>query len=341
MRTHSHAHGQTRKLRFWLILTGLSLGIVLIWGYAVAPFGTDTPIASGETQQETILPKNIQLAWPEVGYAAIGSVEDGVLAHSSDNEEPRPTASMAKVITALAIMEKQPFDLGEMGESYRLTSEDVGNYHREAARDGSVLPVYDGMVLTQYQAMQAMLIASSNNIADLLADRIFGSEEAYRSYAQKMLKRMGLRETVVADASGFNPATASTPSDLVMIGIAALKNPVIADIVAQPHAWIQGVGIVKNTNELLTNGEVVGIKTGTTNEAGSCLLFAARYTNKNNQEVTIVGVIMGNTNSAKLFRDSETLLASTKQALGLTEDQRLKLNNVGYDTDVDEVPITL
>jgi D-alanyl-D-alanine carboxypeptidase len=50
------------------------------------------------------LQQGVELAWPAVGQAAIGSVEDGVLASSSDNERLRPIASMAKVITALAIM---------------------------------------------------------------------------------------------------------------------------------------------------------------------------------------------------------------------------------------------
>lgn len=56
--------------------------------------------------------EDVQLVWPEVGKAAVGSVEDGLLALSSDSEKLSPTASMAKVITALAIMEKQPFELG-------------------------------------------------------------------------------------------------------------------------------------------------------------------------------------------------------------------------------------
>ena len=157
---------------------------------------------------------------------------------------------MAKVITALAIMEKQPFALGQEGQTYTITREDIANMSAYIAEDGSRLPLLIGMELTQYQAMQRMLIASDNNMADILAERIFGSKEAYVAYAQDMLKRMGLSRTVVADASGFSPATASTPSELVALGIAALKNPVIADIVAQAQAQLPVIGLIQNTNQL-------------------------------------------------------------------------------------------
>lgn len=257
-----------------------------------------------------------QLAWPSVGQAAIGSVEDGLLAHSPGNERVRPTASMAKVITVLAVMQKQPFKPGQQGQTYTITRNDIAGLNAYISEGGSVLPILVGMRLTQYQAMQRMLIASDNNMADILVERIFGSMEAYVLYARDMLKRMGLTQTVVADASGFNPATVSTPSELVAIGIAALKNPVIAKIVAQRQAQVPVAGLIKNTNQLLGTGGVIGIKTGTTAEAGSCLLFAARYTAKDGQKGTIVGVIMGDTNHSRLYRDSRDLLTSAKQAFG-------------------------
>jgi D-alanyl-D-alanine carboxypeptidase (penicillin-binding protein 5/6) len=262
-----------------------------------------------------------QLAWPAVGQAAIGSVEEGVLARSSTNEKACPTASMAKVITALAIMEKQPFEPGQDGETYTITKKDIESLNAYISEGGSTLPILIGMKVTQYQAMQRMLIASDNNMADILAERIFGSMETYVSYAQNMLKRMRLTRTIVADASGFNPATVSTPSELIAIGIAALKNPVIAKIVAQQQAQVPVVGTIKNTNQLLGINGTIGIKTGTTHEAGSCLLFAARYTSKDGKKRTLVGVIMGDKNHSSLYNDSKDLLASAKQIFGPVKEQ--------------------
>jgi len=132
---------------------------------------------------------------------------------------------------------------------------------------------------------------------------------------------MGLSRTIVADASGFSEATMSTPSELVLIGIAALKNPVIARIVAQQQAQIPVAGIIKNTNQLLGTDGIIGIKTGTTSKAGSCLLFAAGYTARDGQKRTIVGVIMGDRNHSTLYSDTKDLLASAKQCFGLLETQ--------------------
>jgi D-alanyl-D-alanine carboxypeptidase (penicillin-binding protein 5/6) len=299
-----------------------SVILLLLCGYGVFSFLKDTSIPSAETvPAQMTLAEDVQLAWPAVSQAAVASVEDGLLARSSDNEKQRPIASMAKVITALAIMEKQPFELGQQGQTYTITREDIASMSAYIAEDGSVQPLLIGMELTQYQAMQRMLIASDNNMADILTERIFGSKEAYVSYAQDMLKRMGLSRTVVADASGFSPATVSTPSELVAIGAAALKNPVIAEIVAQPQAQIPGMPTIKNTNQLLGSDGVIGIKTGTTDEAGHCLLFAARYAAGDGQERTIVGVIMGDKNATSLYSDSRKLLASAEQGFGLAETQ--------------------
>ncbi len=269
------------------------------------------------------LQQDVQLAWPAVGQAAIGSVEDGLLARSSDYEKVRPTASIAKVITALAIMEKQPFKPGQEGQTYTITRNDIATLNGYILEGGSVLPLLIGMKMTQYQAMQRMLMASDNNMADILAERIFGSKEAYVLSAQNMLKRMGLSQTVVADASGFSSATVSTPSELVAIGIAALKNPVISKIVGQKQAQTPVAGIIKNTNQLLGRDGIIGIKTGTTDEAGSCLLFAAHYTAKDGKTGTIVGVIMGDRNHSSLFKDSRELLSSAKQGFGLIESQSM------------------
>jgi D-alanyl-D-alanine carboxypeptidase (penicillin-binding protein 5/6) len=265
--------------------------------------------------------KNLKPAWPTTGVAAIGTVEDGVLARSAAREKQRPIASMAKVIAALAILDKQPLMLGQSGESYTITADDVADYQTEVARGGSTVQVHEGMVLSQYQAMQMILLASANNIADMLVERTFGSEEEYVAYAQDMLQRNGFSQTVIADASGYDSSTVSTPSEMVALGIEALTNPVIAEIVAQQQARIPGVGYIQNTNTLLGVDGVVGLKTGTTDEAGSCLLFAGRYTAEDGRKVTIVGVVMGSENATAVFLDSERLLASAKQGLGVPGTQ--------------------
>jgi D-alanyl-D-alanine carboxypeptidase (penicillin-binding protein 5/6) len=294
--------------------------IVALCGGMLYRSSSTHEIGTAQTQKaRASLAHNIDIAWPTTGSAAIGSVGDGVLASSPDGEIPRQTASIAKIITALAVLKKQPIESGQHGVTYTLSAADVANYTEEAANGGSVVPVYEGMEITQYQALQLMLLVSANNIADTLVDKVFGSEGAYTEYAQDMLLNMGLTKSVVADASGMSSETVSTPAELVQIGIAALNNPVIADIVSQARVDIPGVGVITNTNKMLGSNGVVGIKTGTTDEAGSCLLFAAKYVTNEKQPVTLVGVIMGEDDSETLYDDSDLLLTLSRQVYGLSE----------------------
>jgi D-alanyl-D-alanine carboxypeptidase (penicillin-binding protein 5/6) len=303
-----------KRIRIKKIITLLLIALLFI-GFFAYSFGL-----KGYLKQDG------QFDWPLTGQAAIGSVEEGLLAQSSVNEKQRPIASMAKVITALAILEKQPFKPGQKGQTYTIMKEDLASLNAYRAEGGSVLPIFTGMKVNQYQAMQRILIASDNTMADILVKRIFGSMKTYIVYARNLLKRMGLNRTIVADASGFDPETVSTPSELIAIGIAALKNPVISEIVALQQAQLPAAGVIKNTNQLLGTGGVIGIKTGTTQDAGSCLLFAARHTFRNDQKHTIVGVIMGDSNHRNLYRDSKNLLASAKEIFNKADEQKMVSN---------------
>jgi D-alanyl-D-alanine carboxypeptidase (penicillin-binding protein 5/6) len=167
------------------------------------------------------------------------------------------------------------------------------------------------MQLTQYQVMQGMLVSSANNYADSLAIWAYGSMENYLTAANVYLKKHGLTNITVADASGFSPESKSNATNLVKLGTLAMTHPVIADIVSQQIATLPGAGTLHTTNLLLMQNEVVGIKTGTTDEAGSCLLFAAKYT-VGDTPVTIIGASLGGPNHTVLARDVKNILASTK-----------------------------
>lgn len=97
------------------------------------------------------------------------------------------------------------------------------------------------------------------------------------------------------------------------IGKKALSNPVITEIVAQKQAEIPGSGLIKNTNQLLADRNVIGLKTGTTDEAGSCLLFAFNYTLEDGTTETIIGTVMGVPNWPQLYREVRSLIESSKQ----------------------------
>lgn len=249
-----------------------------------------------------------ELAWPATGQAAIGTLSDGFLV-SKSTEERRPIASITKVVTALAVLDKLPLQNGQSGPTFTIEQVDIDIYRAYVAKYGSVMPVNFGQKISELDALYGMMLPSGNNIADGLANWVFGGMEEYLIYANDMLERYELDNTVVADASGFSPGSQSTPSDLIKLGQLALGHPVLSQIVSTRTHNVPGSGPLNNTNFLLSTDEnVVGIKTGNTDEAGSCLLFAYRF-GQNNEEV-FIGVLMNQPRYYGMFSSAQALKES-------------------------------
>lgn len=268
------------------------------------------PILQPTTNVKSVATEDsIKLPWPTYGQAAIGASGFGVLATNSE-QKAAPVASVAKVVTALSILNKKPLAVGEQGPILVISSADVAAYNDYYSKGGSVAKVVAGERISQYQALQGMLIPSANNFADTLAVWAFGTLDKYIISANSYAKSIGLSNTHIADASGFSPQTLSTARDLVLLGEKALENPVIASIVSQQQATIPEAGLIKNTNWLLGEGGVIGIKTGNTGEAGGCYLFAAKKKVEKN-DVTIIGAILGSPDRNRVISDSRSLIDSS------------------------------
>lgn len=247
--------------------------------------------------------------FPDFGRGAIGAIGfDGVLASSGD-QGPFPIASITKVVTALVVLDAKPLGAGEDGPDIEFTDADVQIYNDVLAQNGSLQPVSAGMVLTQRQTMETMLIPSANNYAESLARWAYGSRDAYLTAARAWLDSHQLTDTVVEDANGLSPSNRSTPANLVALGELALADPTVAAIVAMPAAVEPGIGTIENTNQLLGTSGVDGIKTGTTDEAGACLLFSTDIP-VGGETVTVVGAILGAADHDVLDDAVVALLAS-------------------------------
>lgn len=213
-----------------------------------------------------------------LGDAKYAVAIDGNVIDSSDfkHEEPeiQPTASTAKMILGLAVMKEKPFDIREEGEMIVLAEEDYDYYVRYKNNGGSVTVVKPGEEISQYDALVSVFLASSNNMADSLAIWAFGSIEKYREYATSMLEEWGITHTTIGeDASGFSESTTSTASDLSQIGEKVLKDPVLREIVGTKNYSVPVAGEITNTNGILGQNRVVGIKTGYVGDAsGYCLI---------------------------------------------------------------------
>lgn len=277
-----------KKLLFSFSLFFISL-VIVTFAY-IKPL----PYVSASSNYITIpAEQQAALPWPETGNAAIGAQYYGNLLNNND-ETPAPTASTAKIYTALLIDNVKKSE--NLSDTYTITKNDVDIYNSYVSKNGSVLPVEIGQVITIQEAFESLLLVSANNIADTMAIWAFGSMEEYVNYANITLKEWGFVNTTIADASGYSPQTISTATDLVKAAERLLSIPYLADIVASPQISSQNVGVIYNTNKAVGSNGVVGIKTGNTDEAGGCFVLSQKIPVNEQNYVTMIVAVMGQFN---------------------------------------------
>ncbi len=292
----------------WLLLVVVA---ILLASYGGIAYVKPVPMVVGQPVSLAVPSFEAPaLSWPSTGQAAFGADGFGVLAQSGA-QTTAPMASVAKVLTALAVLQAKPLKNGEPGPTLTIGAEDIDAYNKYVALGGSVVPINSGETLTEYQALEAMLLPSANNMADTLARWAYGSTGKFIEKANQLALSFQLTQTHLADASGFSQLTKSTPRDLVTLGTLALKHPVLAEIVQQKRASIPVAGEVFNTNQLLGLSGINGIKTGHTDEAGGCLLFSTTQA-IGSQKLILVGAVMG---ASSLTQASTGALALLRSAV--------------------------
>ena len=253
------------------------------------------------------------LPWPDSGSAAVGASGLGVIA-TSGNVSPTPAASLAKVMTAMVVLRDMPLDVGQSGPMWIITDQDVASYTSDAAQQQSVVEVSAGERLTEYQALEALLIPSGNNIAETLARWDAGSISAFVAKMNERAAALHLTQTTFADAAGVSIQTVTTPRDMVVLAAAAMQLPVLAEIVNLPQTTLPVAGTVYNVNGALGQDGIVGIKTGFGLDLGANFLFAATAT-VDGQEVTLLGCLMGQPTLDGAFKGAGALIDAMKAAI--------------------------
>lgn len=237
---------------------------------------------------------------------------NGNIVNINDESVVRPTASTAKMILGLAIMQAKPFEKGATGETITITQSDYDRYRWYVANNGSNVAVTIGEEISEYDALMAVLLVSANNMADTLAEWAFGSLEAYKDYASKMLTEWKINNTVIGiDASGFDASTTSTVADLAQIGAKVLENPVLAEIVNTKEYHFPGVGLLENTNKLLGESNIVGIKTGFIGDSSGYCLVTGYLMGDNIVTVAVLGELSREAS----FADSLAIINTAQELL--------------------------
>lgn len=232
-----------------------------------------------------------RLAWPDNAEAAIGALDTGSVAVNGDNTE-QAIASLAKMMTANVVLQDHPLRPGANGPTLTVSAADAATYRADNNSGDSVMKVVAGEKLTERQALEGLLLPSGDNIASLLAGWDAGSTSAFVAKMNARAHVLGMDHTHYADASGVDPATVSTAGDQLKVALADMREPELQRIVAMPQATVPVAGTVYNVNYALGRDGIVGVKTGSTPQAGGCLAFAADRTVAGHK-ATVVGVVMG------------------------------------------------
>jgi serine-type D-Ala-D-Ala carboxypeptidase (penicillin-binding protein 5/6) len=253
------------------------------------------------------------LPWPTVGAGAVGASGLGLIATSGE-VPAAPVASVAKVMTAMVVLADKPLAAGDTGPVLIMTDQDVATYTTDAAQGQSVVPVALGERLTEFEALQALLIPSGNNIAETLARWDAGSVPAFVSKMNQRAASLHLSHTTFADPAGLSTQTVSTPSDLLAMGMAAMQQDVLAQVVGLAEATLPVAGTVFNVNAAIGQSGIIGIKTGSGLNSGATFLFAATAT-IDGQPVTFYGCVMGLPTLDAAFTEAQALITTMRDTL--------------------------
>ncbi|WP_256975103.1 D-alanyl-D-alanine carboxypeptidase [Streptomyces sp. CS159] len=274
-----------RRVKIWTPLVAL---LVIILGVVQSMRPLPAPTLDLTAQDSfTFDGGKPQIPWPESGQAALDVQGIGSFGSSGD-QKPVPIASVAKVMTAYVILRDHPLKSGAEGPKIKI---DQAAEDQSDAGDESTVNVYAGDSISEREALKAVLIASANNVARLLARWDAGSEKAFVEKMNTAAKDLGMTNTTYTDPSGLNNTTVSTAVDQVKLAKAAMKSPAFREVAAMmSYNDYKGVNH-GNWNHLVGHNGVVGIKTGTTTSALGNLVFAAKK-EVGGETRTIVGAVV-------------------------------------------------
>jgi serine-type D-Ala-D-Ala carboxypeptidase (penicillin-binding protein 5/6) len=281
-----------RRSALWL-----ALGLVTATGSAMAAVVASPAWASRVVQE---LPatyafpgKAPSLPWPAAGQATLAIEGLGVVGSSGPVTRAVPIASVAKVLTAYQILADHPLAADAAGPSIRVSRQEAAAYGQQLAQHESVVRVSAGESLTERQALQALLLASAGNVAQILARWDAGSVDAFLARINRTAARLGMGHSHYTDPSGLDRGTVSTAPDQLLLARTVMQDRAFAELVAERSAVIPVAGPIRNFNALLGQDGVIGIKTGSTGAAGGCLMFAADAPTGRGGTRRIYGVVLG------------------------------------------------
>ncbi len=301
-----------------MIATGVVVVVVATYVSLTltAPVGEASVIAHNPGVAQ---PAAASIVLPKAGESAVsvsgasdylGAASGNILAARGGNA-PLPMASISKVITALVVLNAKPLGASGAGPTINFTRAQTELYEKYFALNATIAPMPIGTSMSEFDALEVMLVPSACNYAEALAQWAYGSDAAFLAATRVWLKAHKLTGTTMLEPTGLDARNTSTPRDLIAIGKLAMAQPAIAKIVDKPNVdAIPSLEETANTNDLLGLNGINGIKTGTLDSAGSDLLFSAVETVGTPKPITIIGVILGGDSRGSVDTAVKSLIAS-------------------------------
>lgn len=226
--------------------------------------------------------------------ALLCEAETGEILYEKNIRQKAFPASTTKIMTALLALENC-----EMDEPVTVTRDALNT----VTPGSSIAGLQNGEVLTMYEMLECLLVASGNDAASVIAAHIGGSVEQFVAMMNERSEELGCTGTHYTNPSGLHDENHyTTAEDLFKVTQEAMKHQEFMDIVGSAQVVIPETNKVdhpryfNNTNQLISQAvtsenlysKATGIKTGHTTPAGYCLVSSAE-----DQDCTLIAVVLG------------------------------------------------
>jgi len=281
------------------MIWNLILNIFLTLAFSFSSPGT---IITGDVSFVNLKPGSPPAPWNNevVGRGAVLAADDHFFLFSRKSDEQQPIASITKLMTALVFMDNNP----GWDEIYEIRAEDK--------IEGGRLNLFLGERVSVRDLFYTSLVASDNGATMALVHSTGLSENKFVELMNQKAIYLGLSQTSFKDPIGLSSGNLSTAREVALLARQAFSVPEIRQATVQKEYSFKTKDgrdkLVESTDDLLyVEGpgglEILGGKTGYTEEAGYCYVGYMRSSSGQ----SVISVILGARGRNDRFRASRDL----------------------------------
>jgi D-alanyl-D-alanine carboxypeptidase (penicillin-binding protein 5/6) len=174
-------------------------------------------------------------------------------------------------MTAWVVLHRLPLSVGQTGPCEVVDASDMALYNYDNATDQSGVKIVMGERLCERTLLRGMLVHSAGDYAQLLAALTGMHQATFVATMNQAARSLGLSETHYVDVTGISTGDTSTAQNQVLMAEDLMtKEPVVQSIVILTHVSLPLAGVVTSFTPFTGEGNVIGVKSGYTSEAGGC-----------------------------------------------------------------------